>query len=326
MFDFRNESDINRIIDVVTPILNRLKAGKVDAIMPNCYGMSYEELLVFEKTRHILLDRVFEKIGFDLPHKSYDSPDILCDDGYLFIKNGDELGEYMCESLYDCDFISPKGFFWADSWGLNGDYCELDDLYDYAFTEDLREYMSIDNLDEISFDDFKKNYAASYNELKTMWHKDYAEEMTKAFYPHLKELLEENEGDDMTLSYFTQVNVGVVPFLKALKKNPELRRDKASRFALLLIRAMRFPQSAFPCAMGNILYGFTDNLFFNTQCIGSGGAYYGSELYEQCLSTSAMLAMNLIDDILAYLDTKYEFLPHLVRQMYRHPNNEDSQR
>ncbi len=320
MFDYRNESDINHIIEVITPILKELRKNPDIDGLPPISSYEPEYLSVYKKTREIYYRRIMEDIGFD--EDEY-KPEIACDNGVLYCKDGECLVNIE-DAYYDLfssedKFIIPRGqLFWKDSWGFYGYYNDIDDLIDNTFPEEIKEYMGISGLSDMDFEIFKKMFPSSYEALKTLWKEPYAEEMTKEFYDKLQFIIEDGAGDDMSISYLVQVNVAIVPFLKKLRTDKALRRDKTSRFAVSLIRSMKWVQHYFPSCMGDICYGFTDRLFYNTQSLGSGGSYYGQELYPQCLSLSAEIAMDLIDYILAYLDTKYGFLPPEVRQMYRH--------
>ncbi len=327
MFDFTSESEINRMVEIVEPVLDRLadkertSETNMDGMFEACCGYytGYDVLpsAVYKKTRELFLHALYKEIG--LPMKGFKSS-IVCEDGVLYSVMGERkwsLDDGFIDEMYDpSDFIPTGPFFWPDHYFLDGGYCDTDDLVDYLFSEEGLGYFSIENINKLDYDTFKKDFPIEYSDLKGMWLSQYSEEMTKALYNHLQYILEESCHEEVNLSHEISVNVAIVPFLNWWKKNYhqlDLRHNKIVNFAIRLIKGLKFtgPHS---WVVQDCQCGYTENLFYNIQQLGNS---YENEIFSVSLSLTATISMMLIDFVLAYLDIQYGFLPHDVRQMYR---------
>ena len=320
MFDFTKQENIDRMIDVATPAIKELLANPDIDGVPQVVGYEPTYMSVYTKTKELYLRRLLSKIGFEQESIVYD---VVCEKGCLYkVFGADEalvnLEEYYVEDYccpYD-DFKSPGTFFWTDSWGFSGGGSEApEDLVDYSFPgEGILDYMEIDNLLSLNYEEFKSDHKDAYESISLIWNKEDREEMTKEFYKDLQCMVEESLSCECDMSYYVNVNSAIRPFIDSLRINKELRSDKASKFALLLIRTMRWQQQYFPTAAADRMWGFTENYFYTTQALGT---QYDASLLRVCLRLSADIAMRCIDYVLAYLDIKYKYLPDNVRKLYQ---------
>ena len=328
MCNFTSRKSINKMMRVVDPLLDEFRSREknsdygYDSIAP-VSSMEATEYAVYMKVREMLLLKLYEEIG--LAEDTVYDPEITCEDDILYHKYGESwspVADDIFDMLYnDNGFIKSGPMFWTDEIDITGGFTATSELADYYFTQEGLEYFEIDNLREISYSTFKRKYPSATKVLKGMWKKRYAEEMTQALYKDMQAVFEECCYEEFAFSYNISVNVAIVPFLKGLRNNPKLRRDPISKFAIKLIRHLRY-MSPYSDALGNIMHGFTKNLFYTSQMLGSGGGYYGSEIFPICLPITAQISMKCIDYVLAYLDSKYEFLPHDVRQLWRNVKRE----
>lgn len=314
-----DEGFINKMIALCDPFFPKGKDSKPlvpDYLEPEYYNQyDHKELMVYVKLRDMVLSKLWSEL-YGTKAKYFNN---------VSVKNGiitydgspgyEEAPTFAYEERYD--FLETGNFFWQDGFTIEGG--EINDeegLTDFYLSEGTSLEVNFEGKKTIEEMKTVEGGEAMIHDLMNWWKEPYQKEMVEATAEICIDMLNENCYGETAMNYHIAVNMAIKPFLDWLRKNHrkyKAYQDPVVKFTMKLIQELRYPCYLMSASICNKSWGFTENLFWNLQCYGYE---YDAELIKDNMRVRAEIAYKIIDDVLVYLDKKYDFLPEDIKKFY----------
>lgn len=310
-----DESFIEKIVEVCGPFFKNRRFPLVPDVLEPAYYSQYcpDEVLVYTKLRSLILAKIRQTL-FGLRPKFY--TEITSQGGVLMYEGApasEEVAQFVWDERYS--FPATGSYFWVDDFLIDGeDIPDEESIYDCYLTEGTSievDFKGCQSLKEMK----KRKGGKAFCKDVAAWYKEpYQDEMAEATAELIRVILSESCYETCNMKYQINVNVAIVPFFKWCKKNHKAyHNDEGVRLAIALIECLKYPCYLMHTSVCGDSYGFTKNLFWNLMCYGYEE---DAELIRDNIRLRCEIAFMVIDQLLACLDMKYDFLPANVKDLY----------